>query len=96
MGRYYVAGERPIGALNIPREFLSDDELADAMAARNEDGSPLTAIVGDEVAVRETIQRFVEIGVDELIMVMQMGTVPHELVMQSLRTFGEKVMPHFA
>jgi hypothetical protein len=25
-----------------------------------------------------------------------MGTVPHELVMRSLRTFAEKVMPHFA
>ena len=39
--------------------------------------------------------RFKEIGVDELILVMQMGTVPHELVMESLRTFAEKVMPHF-
>jgi hypothetical protein len=27
---------------------------------------------------------------------MQVGTVPHELVMESLRTFAEKVMPYFA
>jgi hypothetical protein len=27
---------------------------------------------------------------------MQMGTVPHETVMESLRTFAEQVMPHFA
>ena len=32
----------------------------------------------------------------QLILVMQMGTVPHELVMESIRTFGEQVMPHFA
>ena len=40
--------------------------------------------------------RFVDAGVDELILVMQMGTVPHELVMRSLRVFAEKVAPHFA
>ena len=32
---------------------------------------------------------------DELILVMQMGTVPHELILESLRTFAEEVMPHF-
>ena len=47
-------------------------------------------------AAKETVARFADIGVDELILVMQMGTVPHELIMQSLRTFAEKVMPHFA
>jgi hypothetical protein len=34
--------------------------------------------------------------VDELILVMQMGTVPGEIVLESVRTFGEKVLPHFA
>ncbi len=42
------------------------------------------------------LARFVDIGVDELILVMQMGTVPHELIVESMRTFAEKVMPHFA
>jgi len=32
----------------------------------------------------------VDAGVDELILVMQMGTVPHELILQSLRTFAEE------
>jgi hypothetical protein len=41
------------------------------------------------------VQRFVSAGVDELILVMQMGTVPHELAVKSMRTFAEKVMPHF-
>ena len=65
------------------------------MALRNTAGSPVATIVGEPACVRETVQRFVDIGVDELILVMQMGTVPHELVMESLRTFAEKVMPHF-
>jgi hypothetical protein len=33
--------------------------------------------------------------VDELILVMQMGTVPNEIVMESIRTFAAHVMPHF-
>ena len=48
------------------------------------------------MAARESVQRFVDVGVDELILVQQMGTVPHEIVMESLRTFAEDVMPHFA
>ena len=65
------------------------------MAMRNAPGSQVTVIVGDPTAARESVERFRDIGVDELMLVMQMGTVPHELVMQSLRTFGEQVMPHF-
>jgi hypothetical protein len=42
-----------------------------------------------------TVERFQRIGVDELLFVMQMGTVPHELVRESVKTFGEKVIPHF-
>ncbi|HVY46042.1 MAG TPA: LLM class flavin-dependent oxidoreductase [Minicystis sp.] len=94
--RYYVPGERPTGELPIARDFLSEADLADAMALRNAEGSQIAAVVGDPVAARETVQRFVDVGVDELILVMQMGTVPHELVMRSLATFAEKVMPHFA
>jgi hypothetical protein len=41
------------------------------------------------------IQRFVAARVDELILVMQLGTIPSDLVKRSIRTFAEKVMPHF-
>ena len=96
MGRYYFSGERPIGELDIPREDLTDAELDEVRALRNAPGSQLATIIGDPVAARESVQRFVDIGVDELILVMQMGTVPHDLILESIRTFGEKVMPHFA
>jgi hypothetical protein len=29
-------------------------------------------------------------------MVMQLGMVPQEIVLESLRTFAEDVMPHFS
>lgn len=95
LAAYYSSGQRPVGPLPLPREFLSETEIDEAMARRNTAGSAMTFLVGDPVAARETVGRFVDIGVDELILVMQMGTVPHELILESLRTFAEKVMPHF-
>jgi alkanesulfonate monooxygenase SsuD/methylene tetrahydromethanopterin reductase-like flavin-dependent oxidoreductase (luciferase family) len=96
LARYYLAQDRPTGELNVPRDFLAEADLDAAMAHRNAAGSQLSAIVGDPVAAKESVARFVEIGVDELILVMQMGTVPSELVLESIKTFGEKVLPHFA
>ncbi len=95
LARYYLSGTRPVGRLDVPRDFMSETELRDAMAARNGSGAGVGAILGDPVAARETVSRFADIGVDELILVMQMGTVPHELVMRSIKTFAEKVIPHF-
>ncbi|MEK6609285.1 MAG: LLM class flavin-dependent oxidoreductase [Myxococcota bacterium] len=91
LGQYYLSGTRPLGRLDVARDFFDDAALADAMALRNTAGSQPATIVGDPACARETVQRFVEIGVDELILVMQLGTVPHALVM----TFAERVMPHF-
>jgi alkanesulfonate monooxygenase SsuD/methylene tetrahydromethanopterin reductase-like flavin-dependent oxidoreductase (luciferase family) len=96
MARYYLSNTRPLGPLDVPRDFLPDASLDAAMAVRNTAGSQMGTLIGDPVSVRESVARFVEIGVDELILVMQLGTVPHELIMESLRTFAEKVMPAFA
>jgi alkanesulfonate monooxygenase SsuD/methylene tetrahydromethanopterin reductase-like flavin-dependent oxidoreductase (luciferase family) len=93
---YYLGRDRPVGELNVSRDFLPDTALEEAMRQRNAAGSQVANIVGDPVCARETVQRFVDIGVDELILVMQMGTVPHELIIDSIRTFAEKVMPHFS
>lgn len=95
MATYYFGSQRPIGRLNVPRDFLHDDDLQAAMAFRGASGSQCNAIIGDPAAACEMVQRFVDTGVDELICVMQMGTVPHELVMQSIRLFGEQVIPRF-
>jgi alkanesulfonate monooxygenase SsuD/methylene tetrahydromethanopterin reductase-like flavin-dependent oxidoreductase (luciferase family) len=95
LSRYYFSGTRPVGKLDVPREFFPDDELTQAMAQRNTPGSEMAMIIGDPACCREAVQRFADAGVDELILVMQMGTVPQELIMESLRTFAEKVMPYF-
>lgn len=92
---YYLSGTRPTGSLDVNREFFPEDELDSAIEMRNAPGSQMALIVGDPACARETVQRFVEAGVDELLLVMQTGAVPHELIMESLRTFAEQVMPDF-
>ena len=93
---YYFGGTRPLGRLPVSRDFFDAEELRAAMAFRDAPDAPAMNVVGDPVRCREIVGRFAAAGVDELILVMQAGTVPHELVMESIRTFGEKVLPDFA
>jgi alkanesulfonate monooxygenase SsuD/methylene tetrahydromethanopterin reductase-like flavin-dependent oxidoreductase (luciferase family) len=93
---YYFGTQNPAGATPAPREFPPDEEVERFRRRRNTPHSQLSAVIGDPAAARETIQRFVDVGVDELIFVMQTGTTADELVRESMRTMAEKVMPHFA
>jgi alkanesulfonate monooxygenase SsuD/methylene tetrahydromethanopterin reductase-like flavin-dependent oxidoreductase (luciferase family) len=93
---HYYGSDRPIGKVNAARTCLPDDQVESFRKRRNTPRSQLSSVIGDPSAARESVQRFVDVGVDELILVMQTGLTPHELTMQSIRTFGEQVMPHFA
>jgi alkanesulfonate monooxygenase SsuD/methylene tetrahydromethanopterin reductase-like flavin-dependent oxidoreductase (luciferase family) len=95
MMAYYGTENRPLGPLRAPRQMPSDANVEAFMAARNTSGSQLSTVIGDPACARESVQRFVEAGVDELILVMQTGTQPHELVMESIRTTAEDVIGHF-
>lgn len=92
---HYYKTWQPGAKLQVPDDFLSEDMLRGAMALRERDDGSYKVICGDPVFARECIKRFQALGVDELILVMQMGTVPSELVLQSVKTFGEQVLPHF-
>ena len=43
----------------------------------------------------ETIQMYKDSGVDQAMMFFQVGNVPHEKIMNSIRLFGKHVIPHF-
>ena len=95
LSRYYFGQERPVGRLEVPRDFFPEEDLRAAMEFRQDPDAENAMVIGDPIRAREAVQRFVDAGVDELILVMQMGTVPHELVMESIRTFADEVMPEF-
>lgn len=92
---HYSGNHRPIGLTSAMRDAPTDDEVQYFRDRRNTPGSELSTLIGDPTCVRETVQRFVDAGVDELIMVMQTGTTAHEVIMESIQTFAEEVMPHF-
>ena len=95
MANYYWTDKRHIGPVRAPRNDPSEKEIEMIKKHRNQPGTQLSVIFGDPVSARETVQRFVNVGADELVFVIQSGTVPHELIMESIKTIGEEVIPYF-
>jgi alkanesulfonate monooxygenase SsuD/methylene tetrahydromethanopterin reductase-like flavin-dependent oxidoreductase (luciferase family) len=52
-------------------------------------------IAGDPESCIKTIRMYEDIGVDQVMMIMQTETVPHERVMSSIEMFGKQVIPVF-
>ncbi len=92
LGHYFFSPLRSLGSPEFNTAPLSADELDRAMAARSHPDQPLNTIIGDPAAAMDSVRSFQQAGVDELILVMQVGTVPHDAIMRSLRLFAEKVM----
>lgn len=99
--RKWVDYIRPFGALESHewyREIL-DNPLVEAMASSdpNSAGNMLADLgycaLGDPDSCIKVVKRFEELGVDQLLMLMQTAGVPHEKVLESIRLFGEVVIP---
>ena len=93
---HYYGSDRPNGSAGVAPDEVPETDLCGFRQYRNTPRSQLSSIIGDPVAARESVRRFVDVGVDELILVMQTGPTPHEVVMESIRTFADDVMSHFA
>ncbi len=52
-------------------------------------------IAGDPDSCIEALKKHEAIGVDQMMVMMQTETVPHEKVMKSIELFGEHVIPEF-
>jgi alkanesulfonate monooxygenase SsuD/methylene tetrahydromethanopterin reductase-like flavin-dependent oxidoreductase (luciferase family) len=52
-------------------------------------------IAGNPESCIKTIRMYEDIGVDQVMMIMQTETVPHERVMSSIEMFGKQVIPVF-
>ncbi|MBI3743271.1 MAG: LLM class flavin-dependent oxidoreductase [Chloroflexi bacterium] len=54
-----------------------------------------TIMVGDPESCSRIVKRYAEVGVDQLIIHMQAGAPSNERVKESIRVFGEHVIPRF-
>lgn len=50
---------------------------------------------GTAEAAVERVRELADAGADEVMCLVQMGTVPHEVCLETIRQWGEKVIPHF-
>lgn len=41
------------------------------------------------------VQRLIDSGADEILFIFQMGGIPHDIIMETIRNIGKKVIPHF-
>jgi hypothetical protein len=74
--------------------FLGDHQipvLSDATGNYNIDedayGTPADAI--------RQVEKIIAAGADEILFLVQMGTIPHEVTMETIRNIGKYVIPHF-
>jgi alkanesulfonate monooxygenase SsuD/methylene tetrahydromethanopterin reductase-like flavin-dependent oxidoreductase (luciferase family) len=51
--------------------------------------------IGTPGRVKKTVQAYADAGVDQLILLIQAGRIPHEKAMQTIRLFGEQIIPAF-
>ncbi len=93
--KYYNQPDAPgINGLGVNTEQLKGIELKMAKSMRRNPETELWSIIGDPGLAREKVAIYKECGVDELILIMQLGTIPHEIICESLITFAEQVMHH--
>ena len=60
--------------------------------------SSLTAASSSPVTRRaaiNTIKTYEDIGVDQVMLIMQTETIPHDKVMESIELYGKEVIPAF-
>ena len=52
-------------------------------------------IAGNPESCIKTIKTYENIGVDQVMMILQTETIPHDKVMESIELYGKEVIPAF-
>ena len=90
-----ATGERK-AATSTVSSYLGSERIEVPLDARHAQGhynvSQAYGTVADAI---EHVERLQVAGADEVMFLIQMGTVPHAIVMETIRNIGEHVLPHF-
>jgi alkanesulfonate monooxygenase SsuD/methylene tetrahydromethanopterin reductase-like flavin-dependent oxidoreductase (luciferase family) len=94
---------KPLGELPSHRWYaeLLDNPLVEALEHADPDDTSIAqsladlgyCAIGNPDACIGVVKRFQELGIDQLLLLMQTAGVPHEKVCESIRLFGEEVIP---
>ena len=88
--RYLDTFPRPAGVPAWPQ--LIPDPTAEELEARIESGQ---RIVGDPDECARAVQKYVDIGCDQIIFGVLASTLPQEVAIRSVELFGREVIPRF-
>ncbi|MFG3035443.1 LLM class flavin-dependent oxidoreductase [Streptomyces sp. NPDC048330] len=93
----YAEGEDHAGALDRERRRLVARLHEADIPARPVDTGPYNAdhAYGDAATAIAYVERLRDIGVDEVMCLIQMGTVPQDVCLETIRQWGTKVIPRF-
>lgn len=80
-----TASEQGKIGVGLANTAMDPDEVLDARASA----------MGTADDTIEFVESMADAGVDECYFIVQLGGVPHEVSMESIRQIGEKVIPHF-
>jgi hypothetical protein len=105
---WYAGGDKPsvddldadvqIAAMEQSKEqivaYLGQERIPVTDAATSNYHIEEDAYGSVEQAIRY-VQRLVDAGADEILFMLQMGAIPHEATMETIRNIGEHLIPHF-
>lgn len=104
---WYGGGTKPeVDELSADEHAIEVEKVKEATVAYlNEAKIPVTSAATDMYNLDHAygtpadaiahIEKIEAAGADEVLMLMQMGTVPHAAIMETLRHLGETIIPHF-
>jgi len=106
INHWYAGGPPPSEVVDATDHVAEMEVVRDQAIARLHDAKipvrPSTTGVynidhayGTATRAIEYVERLVDAGADEIMCIIQMGTVPQEICMETIRQWGEKVIPHF-
>lgn len=94
-----LAAEKATTAPRTPMTALLDRISAGETVSNEEVYEILNAdaavIIGDVASCRKKMQRYKDIGIDRLMCFQQVGHLPHEHIMKSMRLVGQHLIPQF-
>ena len=79
--------EAVVAYLSEEKIPVGDEHLSNYTVAQDAYGTPEDCI--------RYVTRLQEAGADEILFLFQMGGIPHDVIMETIRNIGEKVIPHF-
>jgi alkanesulfonate monooxygenase SsuD/methylene tetrahydromethanopterin reductase-like flavin-dependent oxidoreductase (luciferase family) len=105
---WYAGGEKPqVDDLDADQQIAKLEQSKEQIVAYlGQEKIPVTDASTSNYHVEEDaygsvdqairyVQRLVDSGADEILFLVQMGTVPHEATMETIRNIGNHLIPHF-